>query len=94
MRPTSLVAATLFAAVLSTDSLDAQARPDTLTLTLEEAYRIAAGSNPAYRQVLNTTTLNEPESRANLFRRISPSTHVMEHCVACITLHRRLENRN
>jgi len=72
----SVVAATLFAAVLSTDSLDAQARPDTLTLTLEEAYRIAAGSNPAYRQVLNTTTLNGPESRANLFGQILPSVNL------------------
>ena len=74
MRPMSVVAATLFAAVLSMDSLHAQVSPpDTLTLTLEEAYRIAAGSNPAYRQVVNTTTLNGPESRANLFGQILPS---------------------
>ncbi len=77
MRSMSVVAAALLAAVLATDSLHAQvSRADTLTLTLEEAYRIAAGSNPAYRQVLNMTTLNEPEARANLFGQVLPSVTV------------------
>ena len=77
MRSISVVAATLLLAVLSADSLHAQVtRPDTLTLTLEEAYRIAAGSNPAYRQVVNTMTLNGPESRANWFGQVLPSVSV------------------
>ena len=77
MRPGSVVAATALVAVLSTDSLPAQVlRPDTLTLTLEEAYRIAAFNNPAYRQTLNTRTLNGPETRATLFDQILPSLSV------------------
>ncbi len=76
-RPMSVVWATLLVVVLATDFLQAQVvRPDTLTLTLEDAYEIAARNNPAYRQALNTTTLNGPETRATWFDRILPSVSV------------------
>ena len=74
MRPGRVVAATALVLVLSTHSLPAQVlRPDTLILTLEEAYRIAARSNPVYRQALNATTLNGPETRESWFNQILPS---------------------
>ncbi len=77
MRSIGVVAATLLAAVLSTDFLSAQVlRPDTLILTLEEAYEIAARNNPGYRQTLNATTLNGPESKATLFNQILPRVSV------------------
>ena len=77
MRSIGVVAAALLVAVLSTDFLPAQAlRSDTLILTLEEAYEIAARNNPAYRQALNATTLNGPETRATWFNQILPSLSV------------------
>ena len=71
--------ATIVAALALTapNPLHAQApRADTLTLTLEEAYRIAALSNPIYRQTVNATRLNGPETRAAWFDQILPSVSV------------------
>ena len=78
MRSMGMVAATVQVAVLvtglSTDSLAGQVlRPDTLTLTLQEAYSIAERTNPAYRQAVNATTLNGPETREAWFDQILPS---------------------
>ena len=77
MRPWGEVGATALVLALSIHSLPAQVlRPDTLTLTLEEAYRIAARSNPAYRQALNATTLNATETREAWFDQILPSVNL------------------
>ncbi len=46
--------------------------PDTTTLTLDQALRIAGESNPAYRQAENSTDLNGVEMRAAWFDRILP----------------------
>ena len=48
------------------------ARADTLDLTLEEAYRIAARTNPVYRRAQAALRLNGPETREAWFGQVLP----------------------
>jgi outer membrane protein len=50
----------------------AQQAMDTLTLTLEDALRIAEGANPTYRQSENSLGLNGAEARSTWFGSIAP----------------------
>lgn len=49
---------------------------DTVELTLEEALAVARGSNPTYRQAVNSAGLNGVESRATLFGQVLPSARI------------------
>jgi len=49
---------------------------DTVTLTLDDALRIAEGHNPAYQQAVNNTRLNGPEMEQAWFDNILPSASV------------------
>lgn len=74
MRPTrTLIAVAVFA--LGAQTASAQ-RPDTLTLSLDGALDIALGSNPAYRQAVNTAQLNGTEMRTTWFDRVLPRAQV------------------
>ncbi len=46
--------------------------PDTITLTLDDALRIAEGHNPTYQQAINNTRLNKPEMEQAWFDNILP----------------------
>ncbi len=84
-RPRGLPRRCTIAACLMTVALPAvktapaagqRAATDTLTLMLDEAYRVATLSNPAYRQTVHALTLNGPETRETLFDQILPSVSV------------------
>jgi hypothetical protein len=47
-------------------------RGDTLSLTLNEALRLARTTNPAYRQAVNEASLNAVESRTTWFGEVLP----------------------
>lgn len=49
---------------------------DTLTLTLDEALRIARGTNPTYRQAVNATGLNATEMRSAWFEEVLPRANL------------------
>ncbi len=51
----------------------AAARQDTITLTLDDALRIAEGHNPTYQQAINNTRLNGPEMQQAWFDHVLPS---------------------
>jgi len=51
-------------------------QPDTLTLTLEEALRIAEANNPAYRQAVNQLALNPTETRNTWLNTVLPETNL------------------
>lgn len=57
-------------------SLAAQTPTDTLSLTLEEAQRIAEDNNPAFRQTRNALTLNAPQTRATWMGEVLPSANL------------------
>ncbi|HSM60612.1 MAG TPA: hypothetical protein VK849_07425, partial [Longimicrobiales bacterium] len=49
---------------------------DTVTLTLDEALSMALGSNPAYRQAVNSAQLNGTEMRTTWFDQILPQAQI------------------
>lgn len=49
---------------------------DTLVLSLEEALSVASGSNPAYRQAVNSAQLNATEWRTTWFDQVLPRASV------------------
>lgn len=46
--------------------------PDTITLTLDGALNVARGSNPTYRQAVNSAGLNDSELRTTWFDEVLP----------------------
>lgn len=68
------VAAGVAALLLAVSPLQAQRAPT--TLSLDDALRVAEGSNPTYRQAVNNLGLNASEMRATWFDEILPSANL------------------
>ncbi|GMV06165.1 MAG: hypothetical protein AMXMBFR53_24410 [Gemmatimonadota bacterium] len=73
-RPAAAAAAMVLG--LAAPGSAAAQQPDTVTLTLELALDIARGTNPAYRQAVNSAQLNGTEMRTTWFDQVLPQARV------------------
>jgi outer membrane protein len=72
----SLAGPTVAAGSLSAQSATTASAPDTTVLTLDGALSVALGSNPAYRQAVNSAQLNGTEWRTTWFDQVLPQAQL------------------
>ena len=74
---TLFVLAVIVVATAATGIVEAHAQQrETLRLTLDDALRIAEGSNPAYRRATNDTLLNDVEMRTTWLDQLLPTANL------------------